>query len=111
MVKVRGVRGGVAQSCVWSSPVYTDTNLLSFNPTIDRTNDHERILVKGSFTPAAISIPNSSTIAKAVRIDLTPTSPVAWARKLLLTRNGRAARVQTSLMNRCAMVVEPERSR
>ena len=33
-----------------SSPIYTDTGLPSFNPSIDRTNDHCRILVKGSFS-------------------------------------------------------------
>ncbi len=39
----------VAPALVGPSPVYTDTNLRSFNPSVDRTNDHDRILVKGSF--------------------------------------------------------------
>jgi hypothetical protein len=40
----------VAPALVPPSPIYTDTNLPSFNPSIDRTNYHDRILVKGSFT-------------------------------------------------------------
>jgi len=40
----------VAPALVRPSPIYTDTNLPSFNPSIDRTNQHVRILVKGSFS-------------------------------------------------------------
>ncbi len=46
----RALTVAVAPALVRPSPIYTDTNLLSFNPSIDRTNDHDRILVKGSFT-------------------------------------------------------------
>jgi hypothetical protein len=40
----------VAPALVGPSSISTDTNLPSFNPSIDRTNDHDRILVKGNFT-------------------------------------------------------------
>jgi len=46
----RALTVAVAPALVRPSPIYTDTNLLSFNPSIDRTNAHDRILVKGSFT-------------------------------------------------------------
>lgn len=46
----RALTVAVAPALVRPSPIYTDTNLPSFNPSIDRTNDHDRILVKGSFT-------------------------------------------------------------
>src|SRR5215470_16764941 len=46
----RALTVAVAPALVRHSPIYTDTNLLSFNPSIDRTNAHDRILVKGSFT-------------------------------------------------------------
>ncbi len=46
----RALTVAVAPALVGPSPVYTDTNLLSFSPSIDRTNVHDRILVKGSFT-------------------------------------------------------------
>lgn len=45
----RALTVAVAPALVASSPIYTDTGLPSFNPSIDRTNDHYRILVKGSF--------------------------------------------------------------
>lgn len=38
----------LAPALVRPSSIYSDTNLLSFNPSIDRTNDHYRLLVKGS---------------------------------------------------------------
>lgn len=38
----------LAPALVRPSPIYTNTNLLSFNPSIARTNDHYRLLVKGS---------------------------------------------------------------
>jgi hypothetical protein len=40
----------VAPALVRPSPIYTDTNLPSFDPSIDRTNDHDRILIKGTFS-------------------------------------------------------------
>jgi hypothetical protein len=46
----RALTLAVAPALMRPSPIYTDTNLLSFNPSIDRTNAHDRILVKGSFT-------------------------------------------------------------
>lgn len=46
----RALTVAVAPALVPPSPIYTDTNLPGFNPSIDRTNDHARILVKGSFT-------------------------------------------------------------
>lgn len=46
----RALTVAVAPALVRPSPVYTDTNLPSFNPSIDRTNAHDRILVKGSFS-------------------------------------------------------------
>jgi len=46
----RALTVAVAPALVRPSPIYTDANLLSFNPSIDRTNDHDRILVRGSFT-------------------------------------------------------------
>jgi hypothetical protein len=46
----RALTVAVAPALVRPSPIYTDTNLLSFNPSIDRTNYHDRILVKGSFS-------------------------------------------------------------
>jgi hypothetical protein len=46
----RALTVAVAPALVRPSPIYTDANLLSFNPSIDRTNDHDRILVKGSFS-------------------------------------------------------------
>jgi len=46
----RALTVAVAPALVASSPLYTDTALPSFNPSIDRTNDHYRILVKGSFS-------------------------------------------------------------
>jgi len=45
----RALTVAVAPALVRPSPIYTDTNLPSFNPSIDRTNYHDRILVKGSF--------------------------------------------------------------
>jgi hypothetical protein len=44
----RALTLAVAPALVRPTPIYTDTNLLSFNPSIDRTNDHVRILAKGS---------------------------------------------------------------
>jgi hypothetical protein len=46
----RALTLAVAPALVPPSPIYTDKNLLSFNPSIDRTNAHDRILVKGSLT-------------------------------------------------------------
>jgi hypothetical protein len=46
----RALTVAVAPALVRASPLYTDTNLLSFNPSIDRTNSHDRILAKGSFS-------------------------------------------------------------
>ena len=46
----RALTVAVAPRLVRPSPIYTDTNLPSFNPSIDRTNDHDRILVKASFS-------------------------------------------------------------
>ena len=46
----RALTVAVAPALVRPSPIYTDTNLPSFNPSIDRTNHHDRILVKGSFS-------------------------------------------------------------
>jgi len=46
----RALTVAVAPELVRPSPIYTDTNLPSFNPSIDRTNYHDRILVKGSFS-------------------------------------------------------------
>jgi len=46
----RALTVAVAPALVRPSAIYTDTNLPSFNPSIDRTNDHDRILVKGSFS-------------------------------------------------------------
>jgi hypothetical protein len=46
----RALTVAAAPALVRPSPIYTDTNLPSFNPSIDRTNYHDRILVKGSFS-------------------------------------------------------------
>ena len=46
----RALTVAVAPALVRPGPIYSDTNLPSFNPSIDRTNDHDRILVKGSFS-------------------------------------------------------------
>jgi len=46
----RALTVAVAPALVSSSPIYRDTGLPSFNPSIDRTNDHYRILVKGSIS-------------------------------------------------------------
>jgi hypothetical protein len=46
----RALTLAVAAALVRPSPIYTNMKLLSFNPSIDRTNAHDRILVKGSFT-------------------------------------------------------------
>jgi hypothetical protein len=46
----RALTLAVAPALERPSSIYTDTNLLSFNPSIDRTNAHDRILVKGSFS-------------------------------------------------------------
>jgi hypothetical protein len=48
--KGRALTVALAPALVRSSRIYTDTNLPSFNPSIDRTNDHDRLLVKGSFS-------------------------------------------------------------
>jgi len=46
----RALTVAVAPALVRPSAIYTGTNLPSFNPSIDRTNDHDRILIKGTFT-------------------------------------------------------------
>lgn len=46
----RALTVAVAPALVRPSPISTGMNLASFNPSIDRTNYHDRILVKGSFT-------------------------------------------------------------
>src|SRR5258708_3626385 len=45
----RALTVAVAPALVGPGPISTHTNLPSFNPSIDRTNHHDRILVKGSF--------------------------------------------------------------
>src|SRR5215472_15516039 len=45
----RALTVAVAPALVRPSPLYADTNLPSLNPSIDRSNYHDRILVKGSF--------------------------------------------------------------
>lgn len=46
----RALTVAVAPALVRPSAIYTGTNLPSFNPSIDRTNDHSRLLIKGSFS-------------------------------------------------------------
>src|SRR5262249_4069667 len=45
----RALTVALAPALLSSTPVYSNANLPSFNPSIDRTNDHFRLLVKGSF--------------------------------------------------------------
>jgi len=42
-----------APAVAHASPIYSDTNLPSFDPSFDRTNARARLLVKGSITVAA----------------------------------------------------------
>jgi len=44
----RALTVALAPALVGPSPIYSNTSLPSFNPSIDRTNAHDRLLVKGS---------------------------------------------------------------
>jgi hypothetical protein len=72
------------------TPVYNNFNLRSFDPSIDRTNAHDRFLIKGSANLADDFAPGFWSTTKAAAPSLAPTSPRASVRRRWPMPSGRA---------------------